>query len=70
MGAHFHEHHADVVRWPWKIFCRKWARLLAATVGERKRELKRKRQAQAARNERGMSEMRAAHQEHHGGLGG
>lgn len=71
MGTHFHEHHADIVRWPWKVFCRKWARLAHATVDERRQDLRRKRKMLEARRGQEMGEMRAAHREYHGGgLGG
>lgn len=37
MGTHFHEHHDDVVRWSWKLFCAKWARL-SVQVAEQERD--------------------------------
>lgn len=67
MGAHFHEHHAEMMRWPWKVFCRKWARFLDATVVERRRELRRKRRMADDRERMALGEK---HGELHGGLGG
>jgi len=48
MCAHFHEHHREIMRWPWKLFCAKWARMLKQLAEqqekERQRELERERQ--------------------------
>lgn len=41
MGAHFHEHHADIMRWSWKLFCRKWVRLIKWAAEEREKERQR-----------------------------
>jgi hypothetical protein len=35
MSAHFHEHHEAILRWTWKLFCAKWARLIRATATQR-----------------------------------
>lgn len=32
LGTHFHEHHEAVMRWPWKLFCAKWRRLMVQTT--------------------------------------
>lgn len=37
LGAVYHEHHAEVMAWPFKVFCRKWSRLLEVEA-ERQRE--------------------------------
>ncbi|HLZ20729.1 MAG TPA: hypothetical protein VKQ30_01215 [Ktedonobacterales bacterium] len=44
IGACFHEHHADIVRWAWKLFCAKWARMLEVAEAERQREQERERE--------------------------
>lgn len=41
MSAHFHEHHEAIMRWSWKLFCRKWARLMAWAAEEREKERQR-----------------------------
>lgn len=38
MGTHFHEHHAAIMRWSWKLFCRKWVRLIKWAAEEREKE--------------------------------
>lgn len=51
ISALFHEHHDAIIRWSWKLFCAKWARMLdtaskrALEQFERDRERERKQQA-------------------------
>lgn len=35
--AHYQERHSDVMRWPWKLFCAKWVRVLEA-IRQQQRE--------------------------------
>lgn len=44
MGAHLHEHHSDMLAWPWRLFCAKWARTMVAGVREKERTLREKEQ--------------------------
>lgn len=46
MGTHFHERHDAVVRWSWKLFCVKWARLTVQVA-----ELERDRRARERERE-------------------
>jgi hypothetical protein len=46
MGAHFHEHHHDIVRWSWKLFCAKWARMIKQLWEQQQRDDERERQRQ------------------------
>ncbi len=48
MSAHFHEHHSDIVRWPWKLFCAKWVRLITAST----RDWEERQRDEEAREER------------------
>lgn len=41
MSAHFKEKHEAIMQWSWKLFCRKWARLMKWAYEERQREAKR-----------------------------
>ena len=54
LGAHFHEHHADLLRMPWLVFCGKWVRLIEYEARERVRK---RRQAE----ERERDELRREH---------
>lgn len=38
LGTHLHEHLDTILRWPWKVFCRKWARLLDWLAAEEERK--------------------------------
>lgn len=35
---HFREHHEAILRWSWKLFCAKWARLIQAMARQRERQ--------------------------------
>lgn len=52
MGAHFHEHHDVVVRWPWRLFCAKWCRLLEVADQRRREDEERKHKQQQGDLER------------------
>jgi hypothetical protein len=56
MGTHFHEHQLELLRWPWKLFCAKWVRLLEAGARERARQEQR-------RVEQELRELERAHAE-------
>jgi hypothetical protein len=34
MSTHYHEHYADLLRLPWKVFCLKWASMLLYAAKE------------------------------------
>ena len=38
MSAHFKEHHEAIIHWSWKLFCRKWARLMKWAYEEQQRK--------------------------------
>lgn len=38
LSAHLHEHHDAIVKWSWKLFCRKWARLIDWAADEEERK--------------------------------
>lgn len=67
MGTHFHEHHDDVARWSWRLFCAKWARLMVQVARqerdrrdqEREREGMRRRREEEQEQERALQELRA-----------
>ena len=40
MSAHFKEKHEAIMQWSWKLFCRKWARLMKWAYEERERKAK------------------------------
>lgn len=42
MGSLFHEHHDTIVKWPWKLFCEKWGRLIRYSADEEVKERKRR----------------------------
>lgn len=52
MGAIFHEHHAEIVRWPWKVFCSKWARLIEYEARRQEDEENRKIEAEQTEMQR------------------
>jgi len=37
MSAHYHEHHQELMAWPWRLFCAKWARMILYAAKEAKR---------------------------------
>lgn len=53
LSAHFHEHQAAILRWPFKLFCVKWRRM---TVQLAKRDAERERDKQRAAIEREQGE--------------
>jgi hypothetical protein len=57
MGAHFHEHHHDILRWPWKLFCAKWARMIKQLWEQKQRDLARE---QERERQRGFDELAGA----------
>lgn len=57
MSNHFHEHHADILRWSWKLFCAKWARMLDQVS---KREAERLAKEQERQEEQMLRELMAA----------
>lgn len=56
LSAHFHEHHEAVLRWPFRLFCAKWRRMMVQVA---KRESERKRD-QVARERRRAEDAAAA----------
>lgn len=58
MSALYHEHYDALLRWPWKLFCARWAR--AIRIGdERAREQRRREEERET--ERKLKELREAH---------
>ncbi len=37
MSAHYHEHHQELMAWPWRLFCAEWARMILYAAKEAKR---------------------------------
>jgi hypothetical protein len=54
------ERHQDIMRWPWKLFCAKWCRLLRILDQERQ-------EREEMEREREFARLRAAHKEQFGG---
>lgn len=59
MSALYHEHYDALLRWPWKLFCAKWARALRIGY-ERTRE--RTRQEEERQTQERLRALREAHQ--------
>jgi hypothetical protein len=59
MSALYHEHYDALLRWPWKLFCAKWARALRISEeqGRERRRREDERQTQEA-----LRALREAHQ--------
>lgn len=49
LSAWSHEHQEAILRWPWKLFCVKWTRMLRYADRERRQEAERKREAEFRR---------------------
>lgn len=49
MSAHYHEHHQELMAWPWRLYCAKWARMLIAFAKEEKRKKEREIEAEQKR---------------------
>lgn len=60
LGNHFREHHLEIVRWPWKLFCAKWARMLEQTA---RRLVKERREREAREREERMRRLQETHDE-------
>lgn len=56
MGAHFHEHHHDILRWPWKLFCAKWARMIKQLWDQQQRDAERERERERERGFAGLGQ--------------
>lgn len=62
LGAHFHEHQADVLRWPWKLFCVKWRRMMVQVAKREADRARDKRQRELSEAQRAAEmELRQAH---------
>lgn len=48
MSSHYHEHHEALLRWPWKLFCAKWARWLTWAYADEDRRAEQERERQLA----------------------
>lgn len=67
MGAHFHEHQAEVLRWPFKLFCAKWRRMVVQVARrEAERERSRRIQAQTQAEREMEQEVQQAHRQRWG----
>ena len=62
LSAHFHEHHDAVMRWPWRLFCAKWRRMMVQ-VAKREAERERHRTEQEMRRaeDAAAAELRRIH---------
>lgn len=58
MSGLYHEHYDTLLRWPWKLFCAKWARALR--IGH-ERERERTRRKEERETQETIHELRAAH---------
>ena len=65
MGTHFHEHHSEIIAWPWKLFCQKWCRLIIAAEREQER---RRRDREKREEEQAKRDLMAAHNARVGAL--
>jgi hypothetical protein len=64
LGTHFHEHQADILRWPFKLFCAKWRRMVMQVARrEAERERDRRIQVQTQAEREAEQEVRQAHQQ-------
>lgn len=39
MSERYHEHHAAIMAWSWRLFCAKWCRLIDYAAGEEVKRL-------------------------------
>ena len=58
LGAQFTESHEAILRWSWKLFCRKWCRMMERGAADKRRERARKRRQ---REEEERRELRERH---------
>lgn len=52
ISTHFYEHHDAVMRWPWRLFCVKWRRLMVQVTRRQVEREERDREMAHKRSER------------------
>lgn len=49
LSTHFHEHHAAIMTWSWKLFCAKWARMNVQVARQERDKREREREREQER---------------------